>query len=41
MSYDGSLPNLADPFAPAADADTAAPASGPDVRDPPPSGPPG
>lgn len=39
MSYDGSLPDLADPFAPAADTDL--PASGPEVRDPPPEGTPG
>jgi hypothetical protein len=38
MSYDGSLPSLADPFAPADGADTTLPASGPEIRDPPPKG---
>lgn len=38
MSYDSSLFNLADPFAPAADTDTLVPATGPEVRDPPPEG---
>lgn len=37
MSYSSSVPDLADPFAPA-DGDTALPASGPEIRDPPPKG---
>lgn len=40
MAYE-ILPNLSDPFAPAPGDDVDLPASGPEVRDPPPSGPPG